>query len=107
MGALTRPAATKADDNEVNGITSALASLEMTRVVDENPTSLNDYGLSNPRIEVDFKAAGDKDYRKLLIGEKTPTGGGLFAMLAAALVLFGIINASALAGGSWRGAARR
>ena len=77
---IVQPAATKADDNEVNGITSALASLEVTRVVDENPTNLNDYGLSNPRVEVDFKAAGDKDYRKLLIGEKTPTGGGLFAM---------------------------
>ena len=43
------------------------------------PTNLNDYGLSNPRIEVDFKGAGDKDYRKLLVGDKTPTGGDLFA----------------------------
>ena len=76
---IVTPAAVKADDNEVNGITSALASVEVTRVVDENPANLNDYGLSNPRIEVDFKATGDKDYRKLLIGEKTPTGGGLFA----------------------------
>ena len=32
---------------------------------------------------------------------------GLFAMLAAALVLFGTVNASALALGSWNGAARR
>jgi len=79
---IVQPAPAKADDNEVNGITSALASIEVTRVIDENATNLNDYGLSNPRIEVDFKAAGDKDYRKLLIGEKTPTGGGLFAMRA-------------------------
>jgi len=53
--------------------------MEVTRVVDENPSNLNDYGLSNPRIEIDFKAAGDKDYKKLLIGEKTPTGSDLFA----------------------------
>ncbi len=77
---IVQPAAAKADDNEVNGITSALASLEVTRVVDENPASLNDFGLSNPRIAVDFKSAGDKDFKKLLIGEKTPTGGGLFAI---------------------------
>lgn len=77
---IVQPAPAKADDNEVNGIASALASIEVTRVIDENASNLNDYGLSNPRIEVDFKAAGDKDYRKLLIGEKTPTGGGLFAM---------------------------
>ena len=60
-------------------MTSALGQVEIVRVIDENPTNLNDYGLSNPRVEVDFKAAGDKDYRKLLIGDKTPTGGDLFA----------------------------
>jgi uncharacterized protein DUF4340 len=77
---LTQPVAAKADDTEVSGITSALSSVEVVRVIDANPSNLNDYGLSNPRIEVDFKASGDKDYRKLLIGEKTPTGGDLFAM---------------------------
>ena len=76
---MTQPIAVKADDSEVSGITSALSSVEMTRVVDDNPTNLNDYGLSNPRIQLNFKASGDKDYRKLLIGEKSPTGGDLFA----------------------------
>jgi uncharacterized protein DUF4340 len=76
---IVQPAAAKADDNEVNGITSALSSVEIVRVIDENPASLNDYGLGNPRIEIDFKAAGDKDYKKLLIGEKSPTGADLFA----------------------------
>src|SRR5262249_46255900 len=37
------------------------------------------YGLSNPRVEVDFKAQGDKDYRKLFVGEKTPTGADMYA----------------------------
>ncbi len=76
---MTQPIAVKADDTEVSGITSALSSVEMTRVIDENPTNLVDYGLSNPRIQLDFKATGDKDYRKLLIGEKSPTGSDLFA----------------------------
>jgi hypothetical protein len=76
---LTQPVAAKADESEVSGITTALTSIEVVRVVDENPANLNDYGLSNPRIEIDFKASGDKDYRKLLVGEKTPTGGDLFA----------------------------
>jgi len=69
----------KADASEVNGITAALSSIEITRVVDENPSSLNDYGLSNPRVEIEFKTGGAKDYRKLLIGEKSPTGSDLFA----------------------------
>src|SRR5437870_10272137 len=76
---VTQPVTSKADDSEVSGITSALSSVEVTRVVDEHPSNLNDYGLSNPRIALDFKASGDKDYRKLLIGEKSPTGGDLFA----------------------------
>jgi len=60
-------------------LTSALGQADIVRVIDENPSNLNDYGLSNPRVEIDFKAAGDKDYRKLFIGEKTPTGGDFFA----------------------------
>src|SRR4051794_7211092 len=76
---IVQPLSAKADEGEASSITSALASVEITRVIDENPTNLNEYGLSNPRFEVDFKAAGDKDYRKLLVGEKTPTGGGVYA----------------------------
>lgn len=77
---MTRPVAAAVDESEIGGITSSLSSIEIVRVVDENPTSLNDYGLSNPRVAVTFKAAGDKEPRTLLIGEKTPTGADLFAM---------------------------
>ena len=74
-----QPVTAKADESEISGITSALASIDVVRVIDENPSNLNEYGLSNPRIEVDFKAAGDKEYRNLFIGEKSPTGADLFA----------------------------
>jgi hypothetical protein len=76
---ISQPIAAKADESEVSGITSALGQIEVSRVIDENPTNLNDYGLSNPRIEIDFKKAGDKDYQKLIVGDKSPTGGDLFA----------------------------
>src|SRR6185369_10708033 len=76
---ITQPAEMTASESEVSQLTSALGQVEIVRVIDENPSNLNDYGLSNPRVEVDFKAAGDKDYRKLYIGEKTPTGGDYFA----------------------------
>src|SRR6266545_3113918 len=46
---VAQPVATKADESEVSALASALSSLEITRVIDENPTNLNDYGLSNPR----------------------------------------------------------
>jgi hypothetical protein len=74
---VTAPVAAKADESEVGGMTSALSTLDISRVVDENPASLADYGLTKPRIEVDFTS--DKGPHKLLIGEKSPTGGDLFA----------------------------
>ena len=70
---------TAAQDSEASGIASALSQLEVARVVDENPASLVDYGLGAPRIEIQFKAAGDKDFKTLQIGQKTPAGGNLFA----------------------------
>ena len=76
---VTQPVTAKADESEVSGITSALGQMEIARVVDENPASLNDYGLSNPRIQIDFKGPGDKEARKLFLGDKTPTGSDLFA----------------------------
>ena len=65
-----RPA--PADEAELSGITSNLASLEVQRVVDEQATDFKQYGLDPARIEVAFKAGG-KEHR-LLLGQKTPTG---------------------------------
>ena len=76
---ITQPAELPASESEVSGLTSSLGQVEIVRVIDENPASLNDYGLSNPRVQIEFKAAGDKGYSKLSIGEKTPTGGDYFA----------------------------
>lgn len=76
---VTQPVSAKADEANVSGITSGLGQINVVRVIDENPTDLKDYGLTTPRIEIDFKASGDKDYRRLLIGEKSPTGSDMFA----------------------------
>jgi uncharacterized protein DUF4340 len=73
------PIKVKADESEASGVTSGLTSLNITRVVDENPSDLKEYGLAEPRVDVAFKASGDKDYQHLLIGEKSPTGSDLFA----------------------------
>jgi hypothetical protein len=76
---MTAPEATAADESEVSGITSNIASLEIQRVVEENPTDLKEFGLVEPKIDLAFKAAGDKDFKHLLIGDKTGTGGDLYA----------------------------
>ena len=63
----------------MSGITTNLATLENVRVVDEKPADLKQYGLAEPRVDVGFKAGADKDFRHLLVGDKTATGGDLYA----------------------------
>src|SRR5262249_44918196 len=76
---ITAPVATKADEPTVSGITNFVGPLTLSRVIDEKPTDLKDYGLATPRIEVNFKATGDNATHKLFVGDKSPTGGDLFA----------------------------
>jgi len=74
---VTQPAPAAADEAELSGITSNLASLDVQRVIDEQATDLKEYGLDPARIEVTFKFAGKE--QKLLLGRKTPTGADLYA----------------------------
>ncbi len=78
---IVQPIQSAADESEVTGLTSGLASLEIQRVVDDNPGDVKQYGLAPPRVDVGFKAAGDKSDHHLLIGDKTATGGDLYARL--------------------------
>jgi uncharacterized protein DUF4340 len=75
----TQPAAVPADGAEVSGITSNLTSMDVQRVVDEQASDFKQYGLDPARIEVTFSAAGKA--HTLLLGEKTPTGGDMYARL--------------------------
>lgn len=78
--AMVEPVKADADATEPVTISSSLSSIEIERVIDENPASLKEYGLDPPRIDIAFKAKGDKDARHLLIGDKAPAGGNLYAM---------------------------
>lgn len=75
---MTAPTSTRASDMEASSITSALSGLEVTRVVDENPADVKEYGLDAPQVEVAYKAKGGKA-GKLYIGNKTTTGGSIYA----------------------------
>ena len=76
---VTSPVSTDADTTEVSGMTSALAGLEVNRVVAENATNLAEYGLAEPRIKLAFKAQGGAS-GELHLGEKTATQSDMYAV---------------------------
>jgi len=76
---MTAPVQARASDLDASGMTSGLSGIEITRVVDENPSDVKDYGLDAPALEVAFKSTGTNPSGKLLIGKKTTTGGSMYA----------------------------
>jgi hypothetical protein len=78
---IVEPEATAADQSAISSITSSLATLEIQRVVDEKASDLKQYGLEPARVEVEFRARGDQEPKRIALGEKTPTGGDLYARL--------------------------
>jgi hypothetical protein len=77
---ITQPVSGPSDQATVSGITSNLSSLEIQRVIDDNPGDLKQYGLASPRVEVAYKAGGQQ--QRLEIGDKSPTGSDLYAKRA-------------------------
>jgi hypothetical protein len=69
------------DESEATQIATGLATLEATRVVDEEPASLAEYGLDTPRVTASFIDAAGAEHT-LLIGNRTPAGGDVYAKLA-------------------------
>lgn len=76
---VVQPEATEPDAAAVSGLASNLSSVEIQRVIDENPGNLKDFGLADPRVQVTFKAGGKE--QTLQIGSKTPSGTDLYAKL--------------------------
>src|SRR5919109_3028696 len=76
---LVEPVKADADDGVVGTVTSNLSTLEVQRVVEEKPGDLKQYGLEPPRVDVGFRLKGQKDLQRLLVGDKTATGGDVYA----------------------------
>ncbi|MGH9331797.1 MAG: DUF4340 domain-containing protein, partial [Vicinamibacterales bacterium] len=76
---IVEPLKTAADATEASGLATNLSTLETRHVVDENPAELKEFGLAEPRAEVSFRLAGTKEPKRLLIGNKTATGGDVYA----------------------------
>ena len=81
--AIVKPVEAPADRNAVSDVVTTLANLEEQRVVDENAADLKTYGLAEPRVELTFHVDGEKEPKRVLLGDKTPASTGIYAKLPA------------------------
>jgi len=79
---IVAPEAADADSNEISTLTSAIESASIERVLDEQPKSVADFGLSPARFSVGFRQTGETAMHTLDIGDKNPTGSDLYAQVA-------------------------
>ena len=76
---MTEPSQIDADPPEAIGVASALSNVEIVRVIDDNATNLEQFGLANPAITVEYKADGG-GAGKLRLGNKNATQGEIYAL---------------------------
>jgi hypothetical protein len=77
---LTAPKQLGADQDAVSSLLSTVSSLNSERLVDDKPADLTQYGLAQPRLEIDITTKDAKP-QKLLLGDDTPAGNAVFAKL--------------------------
>jgi hypothetical protein len=79
---LAAPLQAPADKSEVDALLSSLETLEMQEVLGETPGDLAPFGLAAPKTTVSVRVQGATEPLTLLVGEKTPDGGALYAKRA-------------------------
>jgi len=77
---ITAPKSLPADADAVSSMLSTLSSLSSDRTVEDKATSLDQYGLTQPAIELDITDKSKKT-SKLLIGDDTPAGAAVYAAI--------------------------
>src|SRR5580658_11170811 len=55
---ISKPSPMAADSDAVSMLTGSLATLNADRLIDEHPSSLNEFGLTNPPVEIDVTVKG-------------------------------------------------
>ncbi len=78
---ITAPRLLRADADAVSSMLSTLSSLSSDRTVEEKATTLDQYGLTQPAIELNI-VDKNKKTTMLLIGDDTPAGTAVYAAIA-------------------------
>jgi hypothetical protein len=78
---LTEPLTVRGDDQKYNELTRYVADLHHTRVVEEQPQSLEPYGLATPLLEIQVTLKDQSKPLILRLGATNPTGGSYYAQV--------------------------
>ena len=76
---MVEPTTADADPPEAIGVATALTNIDIVRIVDENATNLEQFGLANPSTMVAFKSEGGAS-GTLKLGNKNATQGEIYAL---------------------------
>jgi len=77
---ITSPTSLPADQSAVSSLLGTFSSLNSERLVEDKAGNLAPYGLDAPKLEVDLTGKDNKT-QKLLLGDATPAGNGMYAKL--------------------------
>lgn len=77
---ITSPTSLPADQSAVSSLLGTFSNLNSERLVEDKASNLAPYGLDAPKLEVDLTQKDNKT-QKLLLGDDTPAGNGIYAKL--------------------------
>ncbi len=80
--AIVDPKKLSADQSTVSSFLSTLTSAGVEEVVDARPANLKDFGLDSPATTIEVGTDTKPEKLTLLLGDETPTSGGLYAAVA-------------------------
>ncbi len=81
---IVEPRKLPADQSGISGLLSSLTSATVDQVAEAHPTNLKDFGLDPPSETLQVTTDSKPEKFTLLLGDETPTGGGVYAQAGGA-----------------------
>lgn len=85
---ITDPHPLQVDQGNFSGVLNSLTTATSDEVVEPHPASLKDYGLDPPSFTLDVTTDAKPPSFTLLLGDDTPTSGGLYAQASGSPQVF-------------------
>jgi hypothetical protein len=79
---LTKPTAASADQTAVESMAGAIANLEITDTVEENPADLAQFGLARPAVTVTVTTKDKRVLPAIEVGKQTPVGDSAYIRMS-------------------------